>query len=140
MASKRCTRWLFVLALLGSGCGKAGRVPVYPTEGRLLIDGQPAANVFVLFYPQNGKEGDPRPSATTDMDGKFRLTTYEAYDGGPAGDYTVTLMYAPVNSPLSRPKGKPPQVPAQFNRAETSPLRAKIEAKSSNTLEPFTAP
>jgi hypothetical protein len=120
------------------GCG-GGRTPVYPAEGQLLIGGRPAANVFVLFSPAGGA-GAVRPSATTDADGRFRLTTHEAYDGGPAGEYVVTLLYEPVNSPLGRPKGPPPAVPAAYQKAETSPLRATIEPRPGNQLEPFRVP
>lgn len=127
---------LLTLAFLASGCGP-GRIKVYPTEGQVLIDGKPAANVFVLFSPVDGKEGAARPSATTDLEGKFRLTTFEAYDGAPAGEYVVTVLYEPVNSPLMRPKGKPPVVPPAFSKPESSPLRVKVAEKGPNQLDPF---
>jgi hypothetical protein len=127
------------LFLFICGCGET-KEKVYPTEGRLLIGGKPAANVFVLFNPVNGKQDAKRPSATTDMEGRFQLTTIEALDGGPAGDYTVTLLYEPVSSPLTRAKGKPPQIPATYNKVETSPLKAKIEAKAKNEIEVFKLP
>ena len=112
-SARRRLPWAALLAAgLAAGCGK-GRTPVYPVEGQLLIGGKPAANVFVLFTPSNPGPEVLRPSATTDADGKFRVTTFEANDGAPAGDYVVTLLYEPVNSPLSRPKGKPPKVPPE---------------------------
>lgn len=127
------------LFLFACGCGET-KEKVYPTEGKLLIGGKPAANVFVLFTPLNGKQDAKRPSATTDMEGKFQLTTFEALDGGPPDDYTVTLLYEPVSSPLTRAKGKPPQIPAIYNKVETSPLKAKIEAKPKNEIEAFKLP
>ena len=129
---------LLAVLAAAAGCGP-GRTPVYPAEGQRLVRDRPAANVFVLFTPAGGG-GPLRPSATTDAEGRFRLTTYEAYDGGPAGEYVVTLLYEPVNSPLSRPKGKPPSIPAPYLKAETSPLRARIEATPGNQLEPFRVP
>lgn len=141
MVTRRVLRPLLLLALVALvGCGKGGRVPAHPTEGTLLINGQPAANVFVLFTPVGGKDPALRPSATTDLEGKFRLTTYEAFDGAPAGEYTVSFLYEPVNSPLSRPKGKPPQVPAHFTKADTSPLKVKVLAQPKNVLDPFKIP
>lgn len=127
------------LILTEFGCSN-GRVPVYPTEGKLLINGQPAANVFVLFHPLDSKPDSLRPSATTDNEGKYRLTSHEAYDGGPAGEYTVTLLYEPVNSPLMRQKGKPPQIPANYTKPQSSPLRAKIEAQPKNEIAPLAIP
>ena len=127
------------MILAASGCAN-GRTPVYPTEGKLLINGEPAANVFVLFHPVDSKPDSLRPSATTDNEGKFRLTSHEAYDGGPAGDYKVTLLYEPVNSPLMRPKGKPPQIPVTYTKPQSSPLRAKIEAQPKNEIAPLAIP
>lgn len=127
------------MILVALGCNQS-RTPVFPTEGTLLISGQPAANVFVLFHPVDSKPDSLRPSATTDKDGKFRLTSHEAYDGGPAGDYTVTLLYEPVNSPLMRPKGKPPQIPVLYTKVQSSPLRAKIESQPKNQIAPLNIP
>jgi hypothetical protein len=128
------------LAVL-AGCGGKGRTPVYPAEGQLLIGGKPAVNVFVMLTPVDGGPDSLRPSATTDLEGKFKLTTYDAYDGAPAGEYVVTLLYDPVDSPLSRPKGKPPQIPADYTKVESSPLRAKVEATPAGTvLQPFKLP
>lgn len=137
------TKWLPILFLgtlfMVSGCAK-GRIPVFPTEGKLVINGVPAANVFVLFHSADGKPDALKPSATTDQDGKFRLTSHEAYDGAPAGEYTVTLLYEPVNSPLLRPKGKPPQIPVLYTKAQTSPLRARVETQPKNEIAPFSIP
>lgn len=140
MATNRLALAAILGAALVAGCGK-GRTPVYPTEGQLLIGGKPAANVFVLFHPAGAAGPEVlRPSATTDSEGKFRLTTYEAYDGAPAGEYVVTLLYEPVNSPLSRPKGKPPKVPAEYTKVETSKLRATVAAQPGNVVEPIKLP
>jgi hypothetical protein len=140
MATNRLVLASLLGAALVAGCGK-GRTPVYPAEGQLLIGGKPAANVFVLFHPVNATGPEVlRPSATTDAEGKFRLTTYEAYDGAPAGDYVITLLYEPVNSPLFRPKGKPPKVPAEYTKVETSKLRATVAAQPGNVVEPIKLP
>jgi hypothetical protein len=140
MAISRLALSAILAAGLAVGCGK-GRTPAYPTEGQLLIGGKPAVNVFVLFHPVNATgPGVLRPSATTDADGKFRLTTYDAYDGAPAGEYVITLLYEPVNSPLFRPKGKPPKVPPEYTKMETSKLRATVAAQPGNVVEPINLP
>ena len=76
----------------------------------------------------------------TDTTGAFKLTTYDANDGAPAGEYVVTVVYEPSDSPLMRPKGKKPEVPATYAKPESSPLRAKVEAHPGNVLEPFKIP
>lgn len=72
----------------------AGRRPVYPVEGRLLIEGVPAANAQVAFHPAGDADPTaPRPTGHTGPDGTFRLTTYTANDGAPAGEYVVTVVW-----------------------------------------------
>src|SRR5437868_15182861 len=82
-------------ALLCSACGKAnGRKPVFPVEGRILYEGRPLANAFLVFHPVN--DAGPqvtRPTATAENDGTFAPTTYEAADGAPAGEYAVTVEW-----------------------------------------------
>lgn len=85
-----------VLAL-AAGCGGAGdRRPVYPVRGSVFVKGQPAAGARIFFSPA-ANPTDPRawrPFAVVDKDGSFRLTTYLAFDGAPAGDYVVTVTWA----------------------------------------------
>ena len=69
----------------------------YPVSGRVQTsDGKPAAYVRVTLHSSKlVSEGDPfRPSAMTDDDGTFQLTTYETHDGAPPGSYAVTLRWA----------------------------------------------
>ena len=127
------------LLLLLPACAKRPR-PVYPASGQLLIDGKPVGGVFVLFNPVDPGPEVERPSATTEPDGTFRLTTRTAYDGGPAGEYIVTLLYEPVTSPLSRPKGPPPNIDGQYLSVTSSPLRARIEPKPANEIPAFRIP
>jgi hypothetical protein len=90
----------------------------------------------VFFYSSDPNETEPtRPFATTRPDGTFTVTTSAENDGAPAGEYIVTLLYEPLDSPLSRPKGKPPTFDKKYANPATSPLRAKVEAKPMNMLE-----
>lgn len=69
----------------------------YPVSGRVqTTDGEPASYVRVTLHSSKLiSEGDPfRPSAMTDDDGNFRLTTYEIDDGAPQGNYAVTFRWA----------------------------------------------
>jgi hypothetical protein len=129
---------LLVSVFALAGCGGKKLKPVYPTEGKLLINGQPVGNVTVFFHAVNQADAaETKSYATTEPDGSFKLTTRAAYDGGPAGEFVVTLLYEPLDSPLTRVKGKPPTFDKKYGDATTSPLKAKIEAKPLNTLEPF---
>src|SRR5262245_38294847 len=77
------------------GCGGA-RTTVYPVTGQVLVKGKPADGAFLVFHPTGGGHKDtPRPYATADAGGTFRLTTYESGDGAPAGSYRVTVVWRP---------------------------------------------
>jgi hypothetical protein len=123
-----------VLALLSDSCGKAGRKPVYPVRGQVMVGGRPAPQAFVVFHPVG--DDDPqatRPYGHAGTDGSFTLTTYDPGDGAPAGDYVVTIVWpgpaAPNQDPPDRLKGR-------FLDPKTSPLRATVQ-KGPTEIEPF---
>lgn len=126
------------LAFLAVSCSSSKRKPTYPTEGKLLIHGQPAGGVTVFLHSTDPAETEPtRPVGTTAPDGTFSLTTSAANDGAPAGEYIVTILYEPVDSPLTRSKTKPPTFDKKYTDPKTSPLRARVENKPKNTLDPI---
>jgi hypothetical protein len=132
---------LVACALLALGCGGPKRKPVFTTEGKILqANGSPAVNVTVFLHPPASDPDPLRPLGVTDESGTFKLTTYDANDGAPAGEYVVTLMYEPLDSPLFRKKVKKPDIPAAYTKPDTSPLRAKVEARPGNVLEPIKLP
>jgi hypothetical protein len=131
-------------ALLGAlglvGCGGDQGVPLYPAEGRVVVDGRPAAGVVVRLHPADRLQDvdAARPFATTDTDGAFRLGTRTDGDGAPEGRYKLTLFLP------DRPPGPAPPrdlLGGRYARPETSPLEVRI-APGPNRLGPFdvTAP
>lgn len=130
-----------VCALISAGCGGPKRKPVFTTEGKVLLaNGSPAVNVTVFLHPPSSEQDPVRPLGVTDENGVFKLTTYDANDGAPAGEYVVTLMYEPLDSPLFRKKVKKVEIPPDFIKPETSPIRAKVEARPGNVLDPIKLP
>jgi hypothetical protein len=127
------------LALVAASCGGPKRKPTYPTEGTLLIGGKPAGGVTVFLYSTDPAETEPtRPYATTNPDGTFSLTTSAANDGAPEGEYVVTVIYEPLDSPLARAKrAKPPPFDKKYSDPKSSPLRVRVEKKPKNVLEPL---
>jgi hypothetical protein len=86
---------LFALVCLAVvGCGGGGISPprTVPASGTVLLKGKPAAGVTVKFLPQFDI-GTPKwePSAVTDKDGKFTLSTGAVGNGAPPGEYKVTF-------------------------------------------------
>jgi len=86
------------MVLSAAGCGPPAEVrPVLiPVQGSLLVNGKPAAGAMVVFHPAGGTSIDERgsrPKATVLPDGSFEVTTYQAGDGAPAGDYDVAVLW-----------------------------------------------
>jgi len=98
--------WLvasLAIGLLGPACGgtPTGRPPLYPARGRVLFGDKPLGGALVVLVAEATPGGPgpevPPPSATTDDDGTFVLSTYDPADGAPAGDYRVKVSTAPVS-------------------------------------------
>ena len=131
---------LVVLAvtLLCASCTRSDRLAVHPVHGRVLFEGHPATEALVIFHPQAAGEEWAliRPSARVGPDGSFTLTTYDAGDGAPAGDYAVTIDWREHTAPV---EGAPPGrslLPPRYASPQTSPLHAQVKP-GANELEPF---
>lgn len=85
-----------LVGLCLAGCGGGDgveRLPVHPVKGAIVLDGKPLANAQVAFHPKNPTDQRAKvASATTDAEGKFQLTTYDANDGAVAGEFVVTVQ------------------------------------------------
>ena len=91
------------LALVGmlalSLCSCSGKKDfgkeTFPVTGEVYVDGQPAARLSVTLNDVKGI--DPAapaiPQAVTKQDGTFAISTFEAEDGAPAGEYTATFVW-----------------------------------------------
>ena len=69
-------------------------------SGTVSVDGQPAALLSVTLHDVNGMDQEiPTISAaTTKEDGTFAISTFEAEDGVPAGEYVVTFKWGKYNA------------------------------------------
>ncbi len=120
---------ILTLVLLSCGlasCSKsAGRTPTFPVSGRVLLpDGKPAEHATVVLHPVGEiGEGVGKPHGKVGADGVFKLTTYDADDGAPAGEYRVT-----VELWLAGKGDDPPanRLNVKFSKPETSGLTATV--------------
>jgi hypothetical protein len=116
------------LSLMPIACG--GPVKCYRVSGEVFLDGQPASGAEIMFYPVEDEKSPYKPSATVESDGSFRLTTYTAYDGAPAGEYKVTIVWRDG----VREEGETHYGPDKFGNHYRSPkvttLTATVEPKS----------
>ena len=83
---------LFCLVCL-SGCGGGDFAPV---TGVVTVNGQPMANVRVVFAPMataDTIEPGPPSLGVTDSEGRYELSTKDGSYGAVAGQHTVTFTY-----------------------------------------------
>lgn len=134
-----------LLAVACSGCGSDGRLPTYPVEGQVIINGQPASGCTVTLVPSDPQLArQMMPGGTTDSSGNFQLTTYETGDGAPAGQYGVTLQWEATDWPgkeaESRMDPAPPIGPdrlmGRFSSVAKSGIEVTVE-EAPNRLTPF---
>lgn len=110
------------------GCSD-GRPKFVPVSGRVLVDGQPVANLMVTFQPlQTEKNKDPGPGSAgiTDAEGRFTLkVSSQQYSGTGAvvgkhkvrigtilpgeGQATDPSIGSPDDAPLAGKELIPPQ-------------------------------
>lgn len=78
-----------------SGCGEGWEADTYPASGQVSVNGRPAAGSLVQLHSvgKGPDERNSRPWGLVKDDGTFTLSTYEAGDGAPAGDYVVTITW-----------------------------------------------
>lgn len=127
-----------VLCTLLVGCGSQPEWPKrYPVSGTVLVDGKPAVRAVVTFHPQaphaDGKTYTP--STFTDDAGAFKLTTVEAGDGAPPGEYVVTVIanYAVKDG---QDVSVPDLLKGQYADPKKSPLKVTVREEP-NVLPPF---
>jgi hypothetical protein len=137
---KRLAIPMLVIALACYACGRSDRPAVAPVEGRVLFEDKPAQHALVVFHPVAGTADAPRPTGRVGADGTFSLTTYDAGDGAPPGEYAVTVEWWLTPGSKANPAGydAPPvnRLPPRYGKPETSGLRVRVEA-GKNTLPPF---
>ena len=87
--------WLFCVG----GCGGNDGPKRYSVEGSVLINGKPTAGVLVqLEHTDPSVEGNYRfPTAVTNDDGSFAISSSGDEDGAVEGEYGVTLMWLSSN-------------------------------------------
>jgi hypothetical protein len=123
------------LCLLPTACGKKYG-PVNPVSGQVFVNGQPATNATVIFYPQNQGEAKAYPNAIVEADGSFKLTTFNKEDGAPEGEYTVTIVWSDSRREEGETIEGPDKLQGRFATAANSTLKATVK-KGKNQLPRF---
>ena len=116
--------WSAVLALVVvAGCSRMdGRIPV---TGTLMIDGTPAAGVYMRFYASLDTKGNGG-YAYTDEAGRFTATTLQSRPGLYPGEYAVTLEPPTEGPGQARAVANPAKIPGGYGNPETTPLNMTV--------------
>jgi len=137
-AFRPCGGWMPLLGVsvvLLASCAKSDHKPVYPVRGQVFYNGKPATGALILFHEiKDPASQEARPHGQVDQNGDFVLSTYEAKDGAPAGDYVVTVDWRQAIP--GRGAMGPSVLPPEYGVPQQSPLRSTIRAESNN-LPPF---
>jgi hypothetical protein len=113
-----------------TSCGSK-EPPVYEVRGQILFNGKPVSHAFVALHPlESTQPGWIRPSATTDENGCFVLSSYHADDGAPPGEYIATVVWRkPKQLDSDASVQGPNLLPARYSKAATSDLRVTVKAE-----------
>lgn len=128
---------LFVAATTAwVGCSGSSVKP-YPVSGQVTFRKKPLPDAVVTFHPAAGEPPGHPLSATTDAEGRFRLTTIVPNDGAPAGSYKVSIVFrekrADGDEVLRNGRNL---LPAKYADPGMSGLIATVKPQD-NVLDPF---
>ena len=112
------------VSLAPAGCGGPSRPAMAPVSGTVLFQGKPLAGAEVVFR----NDASARfASGTTDAQGKFRLTTYENFDGATIGEHKVTVTKSQINEAMT---GNVEDPSANYGAAMAAAAEGKVETKN----------
>jgi serine/threonine-protein phosphatase CPPED1 len=100
------------------GISTAKWLPTHPAGGVVFFEGSPVAGAVVTLSADMPK--GPKPTGIAAADGSFKLSTYKAFDGAPAGEYKISVSA--------------PGLPAKYASAAKSELRATIRADKNEVV------
>jgi hypothetical protein len=103
--------------------------PLHAVRGTVLFEGCAVPGARVIFHLADGKKYVRTADAITDADGTFTLSTYNAFDGAPAGEHAVTVQW---REPWLDAQGRPgtSKLPEKYGKVDATPLRATVKAGS----------
>lgn len=141
MHSPKWTLWaLAASGLLFSACGTKddGRLKSYPVRGKVTVDGQPGKGIYVFLNPATQPPTHGIfPNAITDERGEYWVSTYDALDGAPLGEYTVTAKW-PLGEGLQVHSESPDRLKGRYSDPAKSSTR--ITVKEATKRQPNEVP
>ena len=88
-------RLLLLCLCVIMGCSQATGPVKYPVSGMVTVNGEPAEGVAVVFHHNDaGLPANLRyPTAVSDAEGLFQISSTGNKDGAVAGEYAVTFTW-----------------------------------------------
>lgn len=110
-----------------------------PVRGLVTYKGAAAPGVTVQFHTTGEPQGmaeiyAAKPSAVTDVEGKFALSTYEEGDGVAAGEYVVTFEWKDFD-PLKNGYSGPDRLKGKYADPKTSEFRVTIRSDEEQVID-----
>jgi hypothetical protein len=126
------------LLATSTSCRRQVRKPVFPTHGQVFDkNNRPATGALVIFNPVDAGPAPVKPVAHVDQKGNFALTTYDKDDGGPAGEYIITIEWRQGGGNPFGGKESHDSLKGAYSNPKTSKLKFKIEDRPDNTVPPI---
>jgi len=143
--SENCLPGMGVLALAASvalscGCGRKadGRLKSYPVHGTVTVDGKPTSGIYVFLNPAAQPQTHGIfPNAITSAAGEYWISTYDAEDGAPVGEYIVTAKW-PRGEGLQVHSESPDRLKGRY--ADPAKSAIKITVKEARKNRPNEVP
>lgn len=119
------------LVALAAGCGGGGKEGQAPVSGVVKVDGAPAANVTVRFYPDGDTDPTSSGFAQTDVTGTYVITGANNKKGLVPGRYKVTVTKGATAQDVDSSGGAGAVVPGvetkdEFPPAYSDPAKTKL--------------
>jgi hypothetical protein len=110
------------------------RRPTHPVRAKVYFDGKPASGAYVALRGTGKEPRQPYADGFVEADGSLKLSTYSAFDGLPAGEYSVIVV---MRKPFFLPGGQlgPNTYPEKYGDAKTSGLTFTVKPGDENKLE-----
>jgi len=127
---------VLILVIMGCGGGGAEQPDLVPVSGTVTMDGQPAADVGVMFFPTGVTRGTTF-YANTDSSGRYELKASNGQKGAPVGEYNVTCSkyVMPDGSPFTSDGTQSPEMagakellPRSYSDPSQTELKATVPA------------
>jgi len=112
---------------------------IFPVSGKVLRAGKPMDGAYVKLLSVAPAPGQERwvPSATTDAEGNFVLSTYNSGDGAPPGDYVATVLWPEIfKDKFGDPMEGKDRLGGRYATPQRSPLKVTVE-EGDNQLPPL---